>query len=54
MLHYLHPLHEIFHYEDNKKRQYLHQDGKSPIGKVMGQVIPSYIKTKNHRVPCNV
>jgi hypothetical protein len=36
-----------------QKKQYLHQNGKSSIGKVMGRAIPSYIRTKSHCVPCN-
>ncbi len=41
-------------YENNKKKQYLHQNGKSPTKKVMGWAIPSYITTKSHYVACNM
>jgi uncharacterized membrane protein YagU involved in acid resistance len=39
---------------EQQKRQYLHQNEKSRIGKVMGRAIFSYITTKNHCVLCNM
>ncbi len=55
MLHYLYPLKEVFTMKTTKKRQYLHQNGKSLVGWTFkGWVIPSYITTKSHCVPCNM
>ncbi len=51
MLHYLYPLKEVFIMRTTKKT-ILTSKWKSPIGKVMGWAIPSYITTKTHCVPC--